>query len=290
MDPCSSNQDAIRCNLCETGIVQNYCDFCHVNLCKPCIGEHISDGYDNHKIVSFQQRRSTLIYPKCKTHSNKTCELQCTQCDLFICTLCSASNKHKSHDFLVLENLCKTKKNDIKSDIKQLENFISSTVLDIAKDLENQIADLNEEYKKLSTIVTKHEEEWHREIDRVVSKIKDEISEFKVKHRDILVKRLNEIKTIKASVIESISAFKELEESNVVSTILKSMKKEYSNLPPKDNVLMPTFDFKPLSVEQIETMFGSLTPLKTKKDENGCKKKSEGLKRELLDLPKVINS
>lgn len=98
-------------------------------------------------------------------------------------------------------------------------------------------------------IVIKYEEEWYREIDRVVSKIKDEISEFKVKYWDILVKCLNEIKMIKVLVIESIFVFKELEELNVVFIIFKLMKKEYSNFFFKINVLMFIFDFKLFSVE-----------------------------------------
>lgn len=57
MDPENSAQDVTRCDLCETNIVQGYCDFCHFNLCKPCIGEHIHDEYDNHRIVPFQQKK-----------------------------------------------------------------------------------------------------------------------------------------------------------------------------------------------------------------------------------------
>lgn len=54
------------------------------------------------------------------------------------------------------------------------------------------------------------------------------------------------------------------------------MNKEISNLPIKVIVSMPTFHFKALSGEQIETMFESLTPLKILKDENGyMMKKSE---------------
>ena len=63
-------QDVARCDLCKTTIAQSYCDFCHVNLCKPCIGEHFSDEYDKHKIVPIHKRKSTLMYLKCGTHTN----------------------------------------------------------------------------------------------------------------------------------------------------------------------------------------------------------------------------
>lgn len=54
MDPHSSAQDVHRCDLSETAIVHSSCDFCHVNLCKPCIVDHILDGYHKHTIVHDQ--------------------------------------------------------------------------------------------------------------------------------------------------------------------------------------------------------------------------------------------
>lgn len=186
MDPHQNKKDVLRCDLCETAIVQSYCDICYINLCKPCVGEHISNEYDKHKIVPFQQRQSILIYPNCTMHPNKSCELRCVQCNEYICTLCSASDKNKGHDFLVLEKLCKITKNDIKRDIKELEEVIYPTYDDIVNSLENQIANLDEEYKKLKAIVTKREEEWHRTIVSVVNKLKNKISEKKIKHSKIL--------------------------------------------------------------------------------------------------------
>lgn len=267
----SSIQDVIRCDLCEDRIVESYCDYCYTNLCKPCIGKHISDEYDKHKIVSFKQRRSTLIYPKCKTHPNKTCELQSKQNNKFICTICSASDQVKGHDFVVLDDLCESKKLDIKRDIKELEKFISPTYEDAANNLENQIANLEKEYEKLTTELSKKQKEWHKEIDKVVSRMKDKIDGFKVKHRDVLVKHLNEIKKIKTSIEESLSAFRELEESNVVSSIMdyRPRNNEFSKLPPKVTVSMTTFHPKTINSDHIFDIFGSLKPYETKTDENG---------------------
>lgn len=123
--------------------------------------------------------------------------------------------KNKGHDFLVLENLCKIKKNDIKRDIKELEDVIYTTYEDIANSLENQIANLDEEYKQLTAIVTKREEEWHSTIFSVVNEIKKRSDNKAQKY--ILLKHLSDVRKTETLIRDSLSAFKELDESNVVS-------------------------------------------------------------------------
>uniref|UniRef100_K1Q0W7 Tripartite motif-containing protein 3 n=1 Tax=Magallana gigas TaxID=29159 RepID=K1Q0W7_MAGGI len=180
MDPHSTGQDVPRCDLCESAIIHSYCEFCHFNLCKPCIGEHISDGYDKHKIVPFQERRSTLIYPKCGIHQNKTCELQCKDCNISVCSTCTASKQHKGHNFVEVTEVYNEKKETIKKDTKELENLISPTYEEISLDLEKQLANLNGGYEKLTTTMSKQGEQWHREIDFVINKMKSEIGEIKI--------------------------------------------------------------------------------------------------------------
>lgn len=72
MDPRQSAQDVVRCGLCNENLVPSYCEYCNAKLCKPCIVNHISGQYDQHRIVPFQERKSTLILPICKTHSKET--------------------------------------------------------------------------------------------------------------------------------------------------------------------------------------------------------------------------
>nr|XP_034309520.1 uncharacterized protein LOC117683785 [Crassostrea gigas] len=292
MDPHSSAQDVHRCELCETAILHSYCDFCHVNLCKPCVVDHISDGYDKHKIVPFGERRSTLIYPKCATHSHKNCDLQCKNCNnIFVCSSCTASETHKGHIFVEVSEVYTTKKNAIADEANKIENLISPTYEEIALDLENQLANLDGGYEKLTTAMSKQGEQWHREIDIVVNKMKTEISEIKVKHRDLLHKHLDEIKQIQALIKQTLLAIEEIKKSTEVSPTIEYSSKirEFSKLPPKVKVTLPTFLPKPLDHQKLYSLFGQITPLSTATEENVLSlNKPNTSSRELLDEPELV--
>ncbi|XP_052676952.1 uncharacterized protein LOC128158234 [Crassostrea angulata] len=291
MDPHSSAQDVHRCDLCET-IVQSYCDVCHVNLCTSCIGKHISDEYDKHKIVPFQKRRSTLIYPKCETHSRKNCKFQCKDCNnMFVCSSCMASKQHKGHNFVEVTEVFKAKKDDIKKDTKELENHISPTYEEIAFDLENQLANLDGGYDKLTTTMSKQGEQWHREIDIIVNKMKTEISEIKVKHKELLQKHLNDIKQIQSLIKETLHNLRKIEESTEVSPIIEYSSKirEFSKLPPKVQVSLPTFIPKAIDREKLYSWFGEITPLSTATEEIIFSQNPPYTSdRELLDEPELV--
>ncbi|XP_065938065.1 E3 ubiquitin-protein ligase TRIM36-like [Magallana gigas] len=292
MDPHSSAQDVHRCDLCETAIVHSYCDFCHVNLCKPCIGDHISDGYDKHKIVQFQERRSTLIYPKCETHSQKNCKFQCKDCkNIFVCSSCMASEQHGRHKFVEVTEVFKTKKDNIIKDKQEFENHISPTYEEISRDFENQLANLDGGYEKLTTTMSKQGEQWHREIDAIINKMKTEISQIKVKHRDILQKHLNEIKQIQSLIKEALQTIRKIEKSTEVSSTIEYSSKirEFSKFPPKVQVSLPTFIPKPIDREKLYSLFGQITPLSTATEENVLSlHQPKTSVRELLDKPELF--
>nr|XP_022298983.1 uncharacterized protein LOC111107874 [Crassostrea virginica] len=292
MDPNYSAQDVTRCDLCKTAIAQNHCDFCQVNLCKPCIGEHISDEYDKHKIVPILQRKSTLIYPKCETHQNRTCEYQCQDCDIFVCYDCAMSKQHKGHEYLKLEELFTKSKERIGKDKEELDR-ISPTYEEIAIELENQIANLDGEYEKLTTEMSKQRGELHREIDNAINQMEEDIGEIKVKHHSILKEHLNEIKQVQSLMQKTLVSLDEIEESNEVSPAIhySSTVDEFRKLPPKVNVSMPKFIPKQVAREEVSNLIGKLTPLSTTFEERVfTAKKPNTLVRELLDVQQVFNT
>ncbi|XP_078335883.1 uncharacterized protein LOC111101886 isoform X1 [Crassostrea virginica] len=295
MDPHYDAQDVARCDLCEIAIVQSYCDFCHVNLCKPCIGEHISDDYSKkHIIVPFQQRRTTPIYPKCEKHPNNTCKLQCKDCNIFLCTDCLASEQHnKEHKLSKLEEVFRQTKDHIHRDKEELKEEILPVYEEISTEIKNQIANLDVDYQKFTTQMSKHREELHREIDNAMNQREKEIDENKLKHLSILTKHLEEIKQLQSLMQESLHNLNEMEESNEVTPTIhySSKNQEFSKLPPKVIVSMPKFIPKPIEKEELCSLIGKLTPLSSTLEERVfTAKKPNTLVRELLDEPEVLNT
>nr|XP_022288517.1 uncharacterized protein LOC111100726 [Crassostrea virginica] len=294
MDPDYIPQDVARCDLCKVAIVQSYCDFCHVSLCKPCIGEHISDDYSKHTIVPFELRRSTPIYPKCENHPNKICDLQCNDCNIFLCSHCLASKQHnKDHELSKLEEIFNQTKDHILKDKEEIKLELMPAYEDIATELENEIASLDVDYSKLTMELSKHREELHREIDIAINQREREIDENKVNHLSILKKHLEEIKQLQSLMQETIHSLNEKEESNEVTPTISysSKNQEFSKLPPKVNVSMPKFIPQQIKKEDLCRLIGKLTPLSITLEERVfTAKKPNTSYKELLDEPEVLNT
>ncbi|XP_062580732.1 E3 ubiquitin-protein ligase TRIM71-like [Saccostrea cucullata] len=271
MDPRTSAQDVMRCDLCETAVVQMHCDTCLVNLCKACIGEHmISDQTKKHEIVTFQSRKSTLLYPRCKVHADNSCEFHCKECDIPICSACIVSKKHKDHDVQLLKDILAKKKAAIQIEINELDESIYPTYQDIASDVQNTMSQLEKEYGDLSIAITKHGEDWHREIDKLVKKLKAEVDEMKNKDYEILKAHLSNVQTCTSKINEDINSLHEILDSTDISKVLKFPldSKRYRMLPSKLNITMAKFS--PFSVqERSSEAFGKIISPTISSDNHG---------------------
>lgn len=87
--------------------------------------------------------------------------------------------------------------------------------------MENQTANLDRGYEKLTTEISKQGELWHSEIDNIINKMKVEFGEIKVKHKDILQKHMNDIKQTQSLIKRTIIALEEFEKSNEVYSFIK---------------------------------------------------------------------
>ncbi|XP_062567111.1 uncharacterized protein LOC134229385 [Saccostrea cucullata] len=298
MDPRTSAQDVMRCDLCETAVVQMHCDTCLVNLCKACVGEHFSaDLSKPHKIVHFKDKKSTLIHPRCTSHEEEMCDMFCTHCDVSICSICLASDQHLGHKLARVLEIRDKKRDKLVKKQTELKEKIYPNYQDIASDVQIRMSQLEKEYGDLSTAITKHGEDWHREIDKLVKKLKAEVDEMKNTQLQTLQKHLDEINKTMSDIKDEINSVDSVLESTDISSLfsLPSTLDRYTNLPRKITVTIPKFILKKLQADQLF----SLKTISIKSDKHGYSMKttqkspeagSSPPVKQLLDQPETVTT
>ncbi|XP_062578462.1 E3 ubiquitin-protein ligase TRIM45-like [Saccostrea cucullata] len=144
MDLLDRAQVLLLCDLCQKAALQSHCELCQINLCKACVGEHLSDASKRHNVVPYKHRTSTPNYPKCPNHTQKHCELYCEECNIPVCSTCLSSGKHKGHDLSDALQKLSSKTNGLKKDLKELEKRIYPTYEEITLDLNSEKVNLEE--------------------------------------------------------------------------------------------------------------------------------------------------
>uniref|UniRef100_A0A8W8MP14 B box-type domain-containing protein n=2 Tax=Magallana gigas TaxID=29159 RepID=A0A8W8MP14_MAGGI len=296
MDPRSSAQDVVRCDVCDSPVPPLHCDFCQTNLCKACVGEHMLDFSKKHQVVPFQDRGSTPNYPNCSEHVKEQCKHYCEQCDIPICAPCISSGNHQSHKLVDIFNTFKSKKEDLQRDLNEFKNILSPKYQEIVNNITVQKADVKNNSQKFTTAIDKHGEVWHREIDTIIQKLKSDLDEMDAKHLAVLNKQEDEITRTISEITESIGDLKKLLDSNDVSRVsaYKSRIAEFRRLPPKLTVSLPNFTPQKINPEQLYQQFGSLSAFSITTEEHGYTMETSEAGSSpltpLLDEPRIIST
>ncbi|XP_061168875.1 E3 ubiquitin/ISG15 ligase TRIM25-like [Saccostrea echinata] len=301
MDPRTSAQDVMRCDLCETAVVQMHCDTCLVNLCKACLGEHFSaDLSKPHKIVDFKDRKSTPLYPACTTHIKERCKMFCKKCGIPVCISCLESNQHLGHELSKFLRVLDEKKDMILKERNELIDTIYPTYQDIASDVQNRMSQLEKEYGDLSTAITKHGEDWHREIDKLVKKLKAEVDKMKMKQLEALQKHLDEINKNISEIKNEIDSIDVAVDANDISRLfsVKPGMNKHKDLPEKFVASLPIFTPGKIQ-EELSNLFGALSSSSLTSDKHGYSMKttqkspeagSSPPVKQLLDEPETVTT
>ncbi|XP_062575686.1 uncharacterized protein LOC134237583 [Saccostrea cucullata] len=302
MDPRTSAQDVMRCDLCETAVVQMHCDTCLVNLCKACVGEHVSVNLSKpHKIVDFKDKQSIPIYPECTTHDKERCKMYCKQCDTPLCNKCIASDQHLGHRLSEILQILEEKRDTIIQNQIELKETIYPTYQDIASKVQIRISQLEKKYRDLSTAITKHAENWHREIDEHVKKLKAEVDVMKNTQRNTLQKHLDEVNKNISDIKDEINSLEDAVASKDIFYFynVKFDLEKYKRLPIKIVPSLPNFTPGRIQGGELSKLFGSLAPSSMTTDEQGYRL---GIKqklpeaefclpeKQLLDEPETVTT
>ncbi|XP_062616386.1 tripartite motif-containing protein 67-like [Saccostrea cucullata] len=289
MNPRTSAQDVIRCDLCKIAVVQMHCTRCLANLCKVCGEEHISTNESkDHKIVKFQARKSTLLYPGCTTHDKEQCEMFCKKCDIPVCISCLGSNQHLGHALIKVLQVVGEKKDTILRERNEIKDKIYPTFQEIAYDKQTKMSQLKKDYGDLSTAITEHGEDWHREIDKLVKTLKAEVAEMKNTQLQTLQKQLDEINKKISDIKDDINLFEMALDTNDLSKLFSvtSNIKTYKTSSQQIMTYLPTFIPNKLP-EELNKLFGALSASSLTSDQQGNKMKTTQKSQEAISSPPV---
>ncbi|XP_048748922.2 E3 ubiquitin-protein ligase Trim36-like [Ostrea edulis] len=293
MDPRRSAQEVLLCDLCETVPLQIHCGVCNINLCKACVGEHLSDSSKQHNIMPYLQRKSTPNYPKCPHHANEDCKHHCEKCDIPVCITCISSGKHKGHELVEFLEKVRAKTQNLQNDLEELEIRIYPRYEEMASNVQTEKAKIETNYGILTTAAEQEGEILHREITAIVNQRKSDIQEMKNKHLSTLNKNTDEITQKITELKQIISDLNSILESNDVSltSTYKSRNSEFRTLPPKVRVTLPGFTPQKINTGQLREMFGSLSPLSINREHGDTVKSAEAVSsppfKPLLDDPRL---
>lgn len=130
------------------------------------------------------------MYSKYPEHTSKLCELHCEQCDIPICVQCVFSKTYTTHDAVDILHFLERKKKSLQADLEELGKTIYTRYQEIASTILDQKVDLIRNAEQLITVLNERGEDWHREIDGVVSKLKTDIENTELSHLTVLKKNM----------------------------------------------------------------------------------------------------
>lgn len=122
----------------------------------------------------------------CEEHFLKQCELYCEDCDVPICIFCVSSQRHKTHDINNIRGIFEVQKEILQRDLQKLRCSIYPKYQEYALEIRRQKANVDNNSKKLNVLLTEQGKVWHKEIDKIINKMKSEIGEINVKSLNAL--------------------------------------------------------------------------------------------------------
>lgn len=216
-----------------------------------------------HIVVPIKHQQSSPILPKCPEHTAKLCELHCNRCDIPICVQCITSKKHAAHDVVDILDFIEKKNKQLQGDLEELGKEMYPKYQEIAASFSVQKSDLNSNTEKLISAINKQGEEWHREVDNIIRKMKSDIENMVSENLVVLKKQEVEINHSLSEITLNINELKKLLDSNDAKLLskYKSRNAEFRRLPPKLVISLPNFSPQRIDRDKLFQQFGSLTAL-----------------------------
>nr|XP_034321912.1 uncharacterized protein LOC117688206 [Crassostrea gigas] len=249
----------LKCVLCNAPDPPLQCEECQCIVCIACVAKHLSDVTIDHKVIPYQKQGTIPKSLKCQSHPIERCELHCQRCDKPVCKTCLLSNSHKNHTLAELTEVIKSKKEVTEKDFEEMQQITYPKYEGILIQLKIDQSRVESYFKGLTEKVTKQGEEWHIEIDKIVSKLYNDILAKKRNHIASLQQQEENVASTISEIKQSIQDLKRiLDLEDFYSTaVYKSKNSVFNRFPEK--LSFPSFLPKKIDAGHLSRQFGVLT-------------------------------
>eukprot|EP00105_Crassostrea_gigas_P005205 XP_011418717.1 PREDICTED: uncharacterized protein LOC105321926 [Crassostrea gigas] len=288
----NQGQHIVECDLCETP-VSFYCRRCGVNLCDSCLPIHMRVKSKNgHDVVDYVSKDDddTCF---CESHPKNECSAYCKTCNVSICMLC-VSIKHKSHEMSELSDKIEELLKVIAKENERLQSFKHEleSILDHTTKMVSSISSI---YKQKKDEVTARGEEWHKEIEKTVKKLHQELDDMQKEHEALLKKQETEYKGILKNLDQINRRATSLQKSNDVKemqTFIPMIEKQ-KTLSEFTQYSFPTFCEGKIDADYLQSYFGYVINKQVQENKISFTKKklkvNEFTETKFFEIPTVIS-
>nr|XP_034317858.1 uncharacterized protein LOC105342349 [Crassostrea gigas] len=255
---------------------QFYCNDCHQPMCEKCRDEHQKNKKtNNHEVVPYKQRKRPLPVEKCKIHPTRHIELLCEECQIPICSKCTATKEHRGHAFTDLEFVF-DKKVSLKcqEEIAKIRNYFDPVSQDLKKEIAGDVTEIKKTMENIRTSMKAEAKSVKIMVDTITSEKIEQVNKIEQSLLETLINQNQQIDDYINSLNDLIKTFYGyLSPSNIeqLTFALKSENLVIRPIPETSKPVPPVFTAGQHSKEDVAKLLGRITVPNTKPENRKIK-------------------
>ncbi|XP_065939429.1 E3 ubiquitin-protein ligase TRIM71 [Magallana gigas] len=254
---------------------QFYCNDCHQTLCEKCRDEHQKNKKTkNHEVVPYKQRKRQLPVEKCKIHPSKDIDLLCEQCQIPICSKCTATEEHRGHVFTDLEIVFAEKCSLCQVEITKIRSYFEPTSQDLKKEIVGDVTEIKKIMKDIRTSMKAEAESVKKLVDTVTSEKMEQVDKIERSLLETLSgqnKKMHDYINYLNELIKKFYGYLSSSDIDNLTFALKSENLMIQPIPETFKPVPPVFNAGQYSKEDIAKLLGRITVPNTKPENRKIK-------------------
>ncbi|XP_052677532.1 uncharacterized protein LOC128158640 [Crassostrea angulata] len=254
---------------------QFYCNDCHQPLCEQCRDEHQKNKKTkNHEVVPYKQRKRQLPVEKCKIHPSKDIDLLCEQCQIPICSKCTATEEHRGHVFTDLEIVFAEKCSLCHVEITKIRSYFEPTSQDLKKEIVGNVTEIKKIMKDIRTSMKAEAESVKKLVDTVTSEKMEQVDKIEQSLLETLSgqnKKMHDYINYLNELIKKFYGYLSSSDIDNLTFALKSENLMIQPIPETFKPVPPVFTAGQYSKEDIAKLLGRITVPNTKPENRKIK-------------------